>query len=86
MPFNQYVIEKSSLIILIQSNTIKLLGCLTSWEELLTDLKGWVAHQLHGFNLEFSSKVNTIEISIGWRMGKIALIANNETWFDYEAA
>lgn len=38
------------------------------------------------FQLEFSSKVNTIETSIGWRMGKIALIANNETWFDYEAA
>lgn len=37
----------------MQSNTIKLLSCLTSWEELRIDLKSRVAQQLLGFDLSF---------------------------------
>lgn len=55
------LLKKSSIIILMQSNTIKLLSCLTSWEELLMNLKSWVTHQLLGFNLSFLFNVNTIE-------------------------
>ena len=69
----------------MQSNTIKLLSCLTSWEELRMDLKSWVTHQLLGFNLSFLLMLILLKLKYLAENG-IALITNNEAWFDDEAA
>lgn len=42
----------------MQSNTIKLLSCLTSWEELLIDLKSLSSTSVIWFHPEVSFNVN----------------------------